>query len=69
MNVVVLKTNIHSAERLEPLLSHHDHVSTWSVDLEDIDRVLRIETTQEMDEIYFHSLLTQHGLEVELMVE
>jgi hypothetical protein len=44
-NILVLKTNISmkkQAEQLEPLLSYHPKIAQWSLDLEDIDCVLRI---------------------------
>lgn len=46
--VLVFRTNISSrteAEMLGPVLNK-EHILKWNVDLEDQDRVLRIETTK-----------------------
>lgn len=46
--VLVFRTNIHCGEdlaRLTPILNSTFGGSRWSVDLSDVDRVLRIETS------------------------
>lgn len=45
MHVLVFKTNItqsHEKERVGSWLTGIPHVTDWSVDVEDIDRVLRV---------------------------
>lgn len=72
MNVIILKTNLATTEmveRLNPILNHHALVSEWHVDLEDIDRVLRIETSEDVSEDYFQSLLTNQGFKIELFTD
>ena len=50
MNVFVYKTDIstdYDLEVLEGLLDNHGSVLRWNVDREDIDKVLRIESTAD----------------------
>lgn len=48
MNIFVYKTDIqneYDLETLETLLNNHGSIIRWNVDREDIDNVLRIEST------------------------
>lgn len=48
MNVLILKTSIENdglLNELSPFLTSHPHIAKWSVDLEDCDKVLRVETS------------------------
>ena len=45
MGVYVFKTDINSAsliESVKPLLNSYQYISDWSIDIEDIDNVLRV---------------------------
>lgn len=45
MDVYVFKTDINTAsliESVKPLLNSYQYISDWSIDIEDIDNVLRI---------------------------
>jgi tRNA G26 N,N-dimethylase Trm1 len=47
MEVLILKTNIRYKKQVKevaPLLNGSDGISRWNIDLEDIDKVLRIES-------------------------
>ena len=47
MKVLVLQTNINSAkayDEVAPFLNCHPHIFKWSIDIEDCDKVLRIES-------------------------
>jgi ribosomal protein L20A (L18A) len=63
IKILVFKTNILSkkdVKRLEPVMQELAGVKRWSVDLKDIDKVLRIET----EELYAQEvidLLTKVG--------
>ncbi|MBI3259158.1 MAG: hypothetical protein HYZ54_06770 [Ignavibacteriae bacterium] len=48
-HILIFKTNIHSPIDMEAIAPHLDspHIIRWSVDREDIDRVLRIEATHD----------------------
>ena len=46
MEVLILKTNIRYKKQVKtvaPLLDGQDNISRWNIDLNDIDKVLRIE--------------------------
>ena len=48
MEVLILKTNIRYKKQLKtvaPLLDSKDNISRWNIDLNDIDKVLRIESS------------------------
>lgn len=47
-NILVFKTNISRKKDLgiiEPVLSSHDPIIKWNVDMHDIDKILRVEST------------------------
>ncbi len=64
-NILIFRTNISSAlqkENLKAILNAMDHIEDWSVDMEDVDRVLRIVSRQpNTNEII--SKLTNAGYE------
>ena len=46
--ILIFKTNINTFEqmkRVDTILSHKNGIEKWNVDLEDCDKVLRIETS------------------------
>lgn len=49
VTVLVFKTSIRSIrdiKKVEEAISHHEGLMRWNVDRDDIDNVLRIETTE-----------------------
>ncbi|MFY0672612.1 MAG: hypothetical protein JXQ87_04380 [Bacteroidia bacterium] len=47
LNIVILCTDIQSRKTIgevAPFLDMHPHIHKWSIDIEDCDKVLRIET-------------------------
>ena len=53
MQVLVFKTNLRSRRHvsiLEPVLAVHPYINQWNVDLQDRDKVLRIETEKPAGE-------------------
>lgn len=63
-NLLILRTNITNNQKkkiIEPLLDQHPHIKLWSLDLEDIDKVLRVETTKNIQEKDIILLLKQSG--------
>lgn len=51
--ILIFKTNVNCQEavkQLEPLLNRHWAISKWNFDLEDCDRILRIEASKEISE-------------------
>jgi hypothetical protein len=55
MEVLILKTNIRykkNVKAVAPLLNGRNSISRWNIDLEDIDKVLRIESdNMELTEV------------------
>ncbi|MEO6830988.1 MAG: hypothetical protein ABI378_02035 [Chitinophagaceae bacterium] len=50
MNIFVFKTDIESEydiEELDELLSEQETILRWNVDREDVDKILRIESTAD----------------------
>ncbi len=51
MGILVLKTDIQDTGDLgliRPVLNDHPDIRTWTVDTEDIDKVLRIEANESL---------------------
>jgi hypothetical protein len=64
MNIIILKTNIPSpqgARRLDPLFRALPGVIRWSVDTEDVDKVLRIEDRGDLTEDRVIGLISSWG--------
>jgi len=61
--IYVFKTSIKSEEdlmRLEPVLNHHPEIEEWSVDVQDVDCVLRV-VSGSLKEGELIKLLNTHG--------
>ena len=70
MKLIIVKTNIPSkkkVKKLEPLFNEHVGILKWSVDTEDIDKVLRIEANESLEENEVASLIGQFGYSCEEM--
>lgn len=53
MNLLIFKTNIETEEKvvtIKPFLNNHSNIIKWSIDLEDIDNVLRVKSTKSLSE-------------------
>lgn len=64
MNLLIFKTNIKSrrkARMFGAIFRKHPFIYTWSIDFEDRDRVLRIESTAEIESNEVIRLVTNHG--------
>lgn len=51
MGILVLKTNIGDtlAKRLlQPIFDNHPEIQVWTVDTDDVDKVLRIEASDDL---------------------
>ncbi len=65
MEVLVFVTNIEKPEqvsRVKPLLTAVDTINVWSFDLEDCDKILRIEASG-ISPRYIETLLNTAGFE------
>lgn len=72
MKLLILKTNIKTQKTLEKiahLFNAHPFIQKWSVDIEDIDKVLRIEAISSIDENEILGLMLPYGLRCEPLKE
>ena len=64
VKLLILRTNIKSKKKLKkvaPLLNDHPMIFKWSIDLEDIDNVLRVEASSELQIETINHLIQQKG--------
>lgn len=72
MEILIFQTDIESEENvasIEPVLNNHTHILNWSIDLEDIDNVLRIETTASLTEEAVIEMVKKHDFTIEALVD
>lgn len=70
MNVLIFKTDINTRQKandLKRIFDHHPDVGVWSVDMEDVDKVLRIEATDDLSENEVIQLIRPHGISCEVL--
>lgn len=70
MELLLFQTNIESSKKVKlitPLFEKHTEILKWSVDLEDIDHVLRIEAKSSLLEKDVIELVQFQGIEIEVM--
>lgn len=64
MRLLIFRTDIKTKKKIKkmkPLLNNHICIMNWSIDLEDIDNVLRIEATESLNENEVISLINTKG--------
>jgi len=69
MEILVFKTNVTSkrkVSKVQPLLTSVAAITQWNFDLEDCDKVLRIETTG-LNTDYVESLLNTAGFNCQVL--
>ncbi|MEQ8219924.1 MAG: hypothetical protein RH981_16915 [Arenibacter sp.] len=67
MELLIFQTDIKSKNKvksIKPLLNNHSDIIKWSIDLEDIDNVLRIEATANLLEEEAIDLIKDHGFDI-----
>jgi len=67
MNIFIYKTNIqnyHDVKTIERALIPHNNITRWTVDCDDIDKVLRIEATNNNTE-EIAQIITNAGYDCE----
>ncbi len=70
MNLLIFKTDIASRRRIRTVRSvfkRYPSITNWSVDLEDIDNVLRIESSSNVNDRDIVTLLATHGFYCEVL--
>jgi cell fate (sporulation/competence/biofilm development) regulator YmcA (YheA/YmcA/DUF963 family) len=71
MKLIILKTDIKTkkkAKKIKPLLNEHPIITNWSIDLEDIDNVLRIEAEDLLNENDVKRIINENGFYCEDLV-
>ncbi len=72
MELLLFRTDIKSKKKvktLKPMLNNHSDILNWSVDLEDIDNVLRIEATANLSEEEVMDLVSVQGFYIKTLVD
>ena len=70
MNLIILKTNLtdhNKVKAIQSVLNAHPKIKEWSVDTEDVDKVLRIETKKILTEEEVIQLIRKHGFNCEIL--
>lgn len=65
MELLIYKTNLSSNKKVryvKSALNGHPDIINWTVDREDIDNVMRIETAGSVNETAFKDLMKQYGV-------
>lgn len=71
-NIIVLKSDIKTEQArkaLAPTFDQHPLIESWSVDLEDCDKVLRIVAKPEVSELDFIALLIRLGVSADKLTD
>jgi hypothetical protein len=67
MELLIFQTDIKSKKKVKtinPILNGHSDILKWSIDLEDIDNVLRIEATENLLEEELIDLVKIKGFHI-----
>ena len=65
MELFIFKTNIQTNQqvyRLKPILESHSHISRWTVDMDDIDKVLKVEADTNCCQEELIKLIKSQGI-------
>ncbi len=71
VDIHILKTNINNKLRVNTiklLFNAHPDIIKWSIDLEDIDKVLRIETTKTLSKDDLIEQIKARGFQCEELI-
>ncbi|MEO9806036.1 MAG: hypothetical protein ABJF04_22445 [Reichenbachiella sp.] len=70
MEILVFKTDIKSKrriERVEWIFNQHPYIADWSVDLQDVDKVLRVEARSKLKEDDVIDIIRTFGYTCEVL--
>lgn len=70
MKILIFRTDIKTKKKVKavkPIFNNHSSISNWSIDIEDIDNVLRIEATENLDESDVINLTSTRGFYCEVL--
>lgn len=72
MELLIFKTDIKTKKKVKmvkPLLINASFIKDWSIDTEDIDNVMRIETIGNLNESDIIRMMNTCGFQCEALVE
>ncbi|OUS00401.1 hypothetical protein A9Q86_10545 [Flavobacteriales bacterium 33_180_T64] len=72
MDLLIFRTDIKSKKKVKSLKSifnKHSGILKWSIDLEDIDNVLRIETKKNLSEGEVIDLVKEQGFYIKTLAD
>ena len=72
MKLIILRTDIKTKKKVKKMASifnQHNEIISWSVDTEDIDNVLRIESTDQLFDEDIIQLVSKEGFYAEDLPE
>lgn len=72
MKLFILKTDIKTKKQinqLKPVLEKQTNISRWTIDMEDRDRVLKVETLNDSEEAEMIRLIQEQGFYCESLPE
>jgi cell fate (sporulation/competence/biofilm development) regulator YmcA (YheA/YmcA/DUF963 family) len=64
MKIIILRTDVKTkkkVKKIKPFLNEHPIITNWSIDLEDIDNVLRIEANENLHEDEVKHIFQKEG--------
>lgn len=70
MAILVFRTDIKSKKKVKtvkPIFNKHDDILEWTIDLDDIDNVLRIEANKSLQERTIIGLVREQGFYIEVL--
>lgn len=70
MNLLIFRTDIETKEKVEtvkPFLNNHSNIVKWSIDLEDIDKVLKVKFTEDLSEKDVIKEISTHGFNCDVL--
>ena len=72
MNLLIFKTDIKTKKEVKvvrPLFNNHPVITNWSIDIADIDNVLRIEAEDDLNENDIIHLIKTSGFYCEVLAD
>lgn len=70
MKILIFRTDIKTKKKVKvvkPLFNNHSGISNWSIDIEDIDNVLRNEAAEILNESNVINLTNTRGFHCEAL--
>ena len=68
MRLFILKTNIRNKKQvnqLKPVFESYAQIRRWTIDMHDIDRVLKVETSEDIEKEEMIQMILDQGINCE----